>query len=299
MAATVRTFDGSGMDSRFVWWEPGQMTKEAMADSLDAIGCKHLMPNRNTEMQSLRFTLNKLLDDAKIKRRGEPIELTPLRDGVKGFEAVRVIRGEVDNERHHLISVVLSGWNVVIVKHNEDELPIQSGMALIEASLTDTYQQQESVLPTDATSAVLQRVILRGLNGIQCRKAGIVYFCPESGVERVEQLATLIDTHGLNGLTLTTSKSEIHANERTYRIVLESFQRECTESLMQIETELSEMTRKPHANGTATRLNRLNEMKDKVGEYERLLGNSMTDLRSAVAKVEDAVNVSAVMDCMA
>lgn len=173
MAATVRTFDGSGMDSRFVWWEPGQMTKEAMADSLDAIGCKHLMPNRNTEMQSLRFTLNKLLDDAKIKRRGEPIELTPLRDGVKGFEAVRVIRGEVDNERHHLISVVLSGWNVVIVKHNEDELPIQSGMALIEASLTDTYQQQESVLPTDATSAVLQRVILRDSTAFSAEKQAL------------------------------------------------------------------------------------------------------------------------------
>lgn len=289
------SIDGSSQDGVFVWWEPGRMRVEDLRDALTQAGCPGLLPKSSTVPAALRETLAGFIESAGVKQRGSPIDINPLREDVRGFEAVKQERGDTENDHEHIISVVLDGGGMVkIAKHNEAMLPqVDIIKDQLEAKMTEVFQQQLDYFPTAMVSSCLARVI-EHLGGVLCRKAGGVYFLPESGAQKFEPLAAAIDSS--NGVSIVITKFALKPGERSYKLVLTSIRKEISDALVEIEEGLSELGSKPRANGQATRLNTLDSLKAKVTQYEELLGVTMKDMHDAVEKVKAAVSARNVMD---
>ena len=292
--------DGSGQDGMFVWWEPGPMAVTDLASALSGVGCGHLMPKSSTVPAALKETLAGFIQSVGIKERGSPIDINPLREDVRGFEAVKEERGDTENSHEHIISVVLdSNDQVKIAKHNSLVLPqVDIIKAQLEAKMTEVFNQQVNYLPTSMVSGCLSRVV-EHLGGVLCRKAGGIYFLPERGAQRFEPLAKAIDDSP-GGVSIVVTRFTLNPSERSYKLVLSSIRKEVSDALLELEEGLAGLgDSKPRANGQATRMNTLDSLKSKVTQYEDLLGVTMQDMHDAVEKVKAAVAARNVMDMCA
>lgn len=294
---TVRV-DGSGQDGLFVWWEPGPMRVESLRQALTDANCSHLLPKASTVPAALKTTLAGYIESAKIKERGSPIALEPLRDDVRGFEAVKVQRGDVNNDHCHVMSIVLDSITnrVEIVRFDPDALPHLSVIKdQIEDKMTEVFHEQMDYFPTAMVSGCLSRAISH-MGGILVRRAGGIYFLPDGASGRFEPLARALDGSG-GGVSVTITRFDLKPGDRSYRLVLDSLRQEVSEALLEIEQGLAELgSSKPRANGQATRLSTLDALNAKVTEYEALLGVTMQDMHSAVEQVRAAVAARNVME---
>jgi hypothetical protein len=292
--------DGSGQDGAFVWWEPGKMRVKDLKDALDATGHKHLLPKASTVPAALRETLARFIAKAKIKVRGNPVDINPLREDVRGFEAVRQDRGDTENIHDFVISVVLDdSGQVRIAKHDSQYVP-QADIIKdqLEQAMTGMFHELLDWYPTTMVSGCLTRVI-EAMGGVLCRKAGGVYFLPEAAANRFEPLAVVADKAEGN-LSVVITKFPLKAGERSYKLVLESIRQEIKEALIEVEEGLRQLgSTKQRSNGQATRFATLDALKAKVSQYEALLGVTMNDMHDAVAKVKSAVAAHNAMEMCA
>jgi hypothetical protein len=281
----------------FVWWEPGPMLVEDLRSALGVAQCVHLMPKSSTVPAALKETLSAFIEAAKIKVRGSPVDINPLREDIKGFEAVKQDRGDDQNFHDFVMSVILDeATNTVkIAKHNPQYVP-QADLIKdqLEAKMTEVFHERLDWMPTSMVSGCLARVISH-LGGILCRRAGGVYFLPDDAAGRFMPLADALDGSG-GGMSVTITKFNLKPGERSYELVLKSLRKEVNEALADIEEGLKELGGKPKANGQATRMNTLDALKVKVTKYEALLGVTMQDTHEAVEKVKAAVAARNVME---
>ena len=290
--------DGSGQDGMFVWWEPGQILVTELVDALDKARCLHLAPQGSTTPAALKETLAAFIEASKIKVRGSPIDINPLREDIKGFEAVKQDRGDTENFHDFVMSVVLdeAEGKVKIAKHNPTYVPqVEVIKDQIEETMTRVFHQRLDWYPNAMVSSCFARVI-EHLGGTLCRKTGGVYFLPEDATDRFVPFADAVDAaDGKAAITIT--KFPLRPGERSYELVLKSIRKEISEALIEIEDGLRELgTNKQRSNGQATRLAALDAMKAKVTKYEALLGVTMKDLHEAVSKVKEAVAAHSVME---
>jgi hypothetical protein len=291
--------DGSGQDGMFVWWEPGRIKVSDLRDALTAAGYLHLMPKSSTVASALRETLNGFIEAAKIKVRGSPVVISPLREDIKGFEAVRQDRGDTENFHDFVISVVEDNGAVKIAKHNPQYVP-QADIIKdqLEEKMTEVFQAQLDWIPTSMATSTLARVV-QAMGGIVCRRAGGIYFLPEKSAGVFGQLADAMDAAD-GELSVTITVFPLNPGERSYRLVLESIRKEVNEGLVEIESALADLgDRKQRSDGQTNRLNALDAMKAKLTQYESLLGVTMQDMHDAVEKVKSAVAARNVLDMCA
>lgn len=292
--------DGSGQDGMFVWWEPGQVLVKDLIDALDKAGCIHLAPKGSTAMSALKETLSGFVEAAKIKVRGNPVVISPLREDVKGYEAVKQDRGDTENFHDFVMSVVIDDATntVKIAKHNPTYVPQAEVIKdQIEETMTRVYHDRLDWYPTAMVSACFARVI-EHMGGTLCRKTGGVYFLPEDAGKFVEFADAVDAVSGKASITIT--KFPLKPGERSYELVLRSIRKEINDALVEIEDDLRGLgSSKQRSNGQATRLASLDAMKAKVTKYEALLGVTMKDLHEAVGKVKEAVAAHTVMEMCA
>jgi hypothetical protein len=256
------------------------------------------MPKSSTVPAALKETLSAFIEAAKIKVRGSPVDINPLREDVKGFEAVRQDRGDDQNFHDFVMSVVLDeATNAVkIAKYNPQYVP-QADIIKdqLESKMTQVFHERLDWMPTSMVSACVARVIAH-LGGILCRKAGGVYFLPEDATGRFLPFADSLDGSD-GGVQVTITRFDLKPGERSYELVLKSLRKEVNEALVEIEEGLRDLgTSKPKSNGQATRMNTLDGLKAKVTKYEALLGVTMQDMHEAVEKVKGAVAARNVME---
>ena len=282
--------DGSGQDGAFVWWEPGKMRVKELKEALDSTGHSSLLPKTSTVPAALKETLSRFIAQAKIKVRGNPVDINPLREDVRGFEAVKQDRGDTENIHDFVMSIVLDdSGQVRIAKHNSQYVP-QADIIKdqLEQAMTGMFHESLDWYPTAMVSACLTRVI-EAMGGVLCRQAGGVYFLPESAANRFEPLAAVADKAEGN-LSVVITKFPLKAGERSYKLVLESIRQEISNALIEVEEGLRQLgSTKQRSNGQATRFATLDALKAKVTQYEGLLGVTMKDMHDAVAKVKSAV----------
>lgn len=297
MNAKVVQVDGSGEDGVWVWWEPGRVKVQALKDGLTQAGYSNLLPKASTVSSALRETLAGFIDAAKIKVRGSPVSINPLRDDVRGFEAVRQDRGDTENIHDFVMSVVLDDKDQVrIAKHNPQYVPqAEIVKDQLELKMTEVFQSQLDWYPTAMVSGCISR-LLSALGGVLCRRTGGVYFLPEVAAKKFEPLADMLDA-AEGELSVTITKFALRPGERSYDLVLTSLRQEVSDALVEIEEGLAELgTSKPRSNGQATRLATLDALNAKVSRYESLLGVAMQDMHDAVEKVKGAVAARNVME---
>lgn len=282
--------DGSGQDGMFVWWEPGKMRVADLKAALTAAGISQLLPKASTVPSALRETLARFIEQAKVKVRGNPVDINPLREDVRGFEAVKQDRGDTENVHDFVVSIVLDDKDQVrIAKHNSQYLP-QADIIRdqLESLMTKMFYEQLDWYPTAMVSGCMARVIV-AMGGVLCRRAGGIYFLPEAAASKFEPLATVVDTSS-GDVSVTITKFPLKAGERSYKLVLDSIRQEISDALIEVEEGLKELgSKKQRANGEASRLATLDALKAKVTQYEALLGVTMKDMHDAVATVKSAV----------
>lgn len=301
MAFQTVEVDGSGQDGMFVWWEPGQILVTELVDALDKAKCVHLAPKGSTVPAALKETLTGFIEAAKIKVRGSPIDINPLREDIKGFEAVKQDRGDTENFHDFVMSVVFddASGSVKIAKHNPTYVPqVEVIKDQIEETMTRVFHERLDWYPTTMVSSCISRVI-EHLGGTLCRKTGGVYFLPEDATDRFIPFADAVDAaDGKASITIT--RFPLKPGERSYELVLRSIRKEISEALAVIEEDLKNLgANRQRANGQATRLAALDAMKAKVTKYEALLGVTMKDMHDAVEKVKAAVAAHNVMEMCA
>lgn len=288
--------DGSGQDGMFVWFEPGPIRVDDLRGALTAAGCVQLMPKASTIPSALRETLSGFIEAARIKVRGSPVQINPLREDIKGFEAVKQNRGDTENFHDFVISIVEDKGQVKIAKYNPQHVP-QAAIIRdqLEAKMTEVFQAQLDWIPTSMATSTLARTVL-ALGGTLCRRTGGVYFLPEHSATKFEPLADAVDA-AAGKLEVTITKFPLKPGERSYKLVLESIRGEIASGLIEIEQALADLgDRKPRSDGQASRLNALDAMKAKLTQYESLLGVTMQDMHDAVEKVKAAVAARNVID---
>lgn len=296
MSINTMAVDGSGQDGMFVWFEPGPIKVADLRQAMTDAGVGHLMPKASTIPAALRETLGAFIESAKIKIRGKPVVLNPLREDVKGVEAVRQERGDTENFHDFVISIVEENGEVKIAKHNPTHLPQVSLIKdQIEAKMTEVFQAQMNWVPTSMATSAIARAVL-GMGGVLCKRSGGIYFLPEGAAGRFLPLADAIDS-AEGPLEVTVTVFPLRPGERSYKLVLNSIRQEVADGLTEIETALAELgDSKQRANGRENRLAALDQMKAKLTQYEGLLGVTMQDMHAAVEKVKEAVAARDVID---
>jgi len=295
MAAASVSVDGSGEDCCFVWWEPRAMRVADLRRALSNHGMVDLAPKASTIPAAMKEMMSGFIEASNLKVRGMPIEINPLRHDVKGFDAVRRFPGDVTNRFEHLISVLFDeGTNRIrIVSHNKAYFSFGGNESIIENKMTEVFFQQLDWYPASMVSNCVSRVA-QHMGGTLCRKAGGVWFLPQLAVNRFEPLADELEGCE-GGVTITITKFDLKPGERSYRLVAESIKSEINEALTQMEDTLKNIGRQ-RSNGVASRTTALEEMAEKIKRYESILGQPLNDLRSAVAKVQAAVDANAAID---
>jgi hypothetical protein len=271
------------------------MKVTSLRDALDSVGLGGLAPKASTIPASMKEMLGGFIEAANLKVRGLPIDINPLRSDVKGFEVVQRHPGDTENQHDFMLSVILdeSVGRIKIAKFNPRYFNIGSNQQLIEDKMTAVFFQQLDWYPTPMVSSCISRVVAY-LGGVLCRKAGGVYFLPESAMTQFEPLADELEK-SQGGVELTITKFELRPGERSYRLVAQSLQAEIDEALVAIEEGLKTIGRQ-RANGKESRTAALQAMADKIARYERILGVTLTGLRDAVTKVQGAVDAHTVVD---
>jgi hypothetical protein len=295
MSAASVGFDGSGDDGGFAWWEPSPKKVFDLRDALNHVNLCQLLPKASTIPAALKETLSGFIEAANLRVRGLPIVINPLSNDVKGVEAVQRHPGAAQNQFTHIMSIVLDDatGQVKIASHNPSFFAMPNQWA-VENRMTSVFLQQLNWYPTPMVSSCLSRVIAH-LGGVLCRKTGGVYYLPESALASFEPLATLLES-GEGDLAITITKFTLNPGERSYRLVAQSIRREVEEVLVQVEEGLKTIGRQ-RQNGRDSRTELLSQLAEKVSRYEGILGIAMSDLTSAIGKVQEAVDAhSAVED---
>ena len=300
MISKALELDGSGQDGMLVTWEPGQLLVTDAQAAFKAASAESLLPKSSTKPNALRTAFSAMIDALNIKVRGTPIHITPLREDLVGFEARRVLKGDVENDPEFALSVLLdeaSGSPVIkIAKHDDNICPAVGLMKdSFEATLLEVYQQELLYYPVSMVSSALQRLIKR-LGGISLRRAGGSYFLPSSSLTTFNKVADALEKPGCD-LVFNTITFPIKPGERSYRWVLDSLRKEVEADLAEIQEELQDLGgRKQRSNGMETRLEHATRIDQKVSQYEGLLNVTLTDLHDAVNVVRTAVESHNLME---
>lgn len=296
MNERIFSVDGSGKDGAFCWWEPGRLLVTDLNAALAAVNRPNLAPKASTVPAALKETLSACISGAKIRRRGQPIVISPLSDEVKGCEAVMRHPGKEANVHDFVMSIVLDGACVKVAQVNYSHLPhVQGKIAALEGLLTRTFNDEMQWVPTSMVSTCIAKVIA-SLGGVLCRQTGGVYFIPEAAIPEFEDFADGIER---GEVRVTVARFPLRAGERSYRLVADSLRKEISEALAEIEEGLNNIGKgEARANGQRSRIVRLMELRDKVTKYEEILGVPMADLQAAVEKVHEAVAAHTVVDAL-
>lgn len=301
MTPTTLQIDGSGKDGMLVTWEPGQLPVDKAQEAFNSVNAAALLPKSSTKPAALKTAFSALIDALNIKVRGMPVNITPLREDLIGFEAVRVQKGQVENEHEFVMSVVLEedSSGTASVKIAKFDSGIVGSVAVMqdqfEDRLTRVYLEELNYYPVGMISSALQRLVMH-LGGISLRKAGGAYFLPSDAMDTFNKVADQVENTG-GKLRINTVCFPLKPTERSYRWVLESLDKEVNESLAEIEEELKGLGgSKQRSNGKETRLDHATAIDQKISSYESLLNVTLTHLHDAVNKVKCAVEAHNLME---
>ena len=286
----VREF-GNGS---WCWWEPGWQWKVGLRETLDEVGLTTVKTDRSTATASLKAAASVL-----ARRIKGTVAVEPLKDKhLNGFEAIIVTGEGKRNKREHVFTICLNGEAVELIDYSDGYGINPTNHGALEQYLTSFFMQEEAKMPTNPVSNVVQSIITDHLNGIRCRRAGIVYFVPPAGVEVLNTLSEKLSTPD-SPFCLTTETASLFTNERSLELVARSFREQMQALFDEINEEIRQIEGRAYENGTQSRLSRILKAREKIDQYEDFLGVQLDDLRSVASSTEDIVNQAAVASLVA
>lgn len=275
----METTNLNTVNGAVVYWSTGPTQAELLAANLRLLGLEDFIPNPRTDRSALQ---NAIKDYAKSlgqeKHRDRLIQ--GHRKPEDGLELVDVDLGESENSYSLAFSAkATETGRVEVIRGNADRYELQSRF--------DTYK---SMLTGASVSKTLVDVLVK-LRGTALRPSGGVYWIPERSVEAwtevaktVEQCAVEKDDNRIYLLRTIMDHSMVRA-------VKDAIVNEVSTAAGRIATEIA--SGELGEDAMETRKVMAGQLRDKVKEYEGILGEMLEGLSSVVDSVEQSALVVA------
>jgi hypothetical protein len=286
-----------GDDGAVVGWDAAKANREVVRNSFKAAGHDGLVPLFDP-IECLKRIVFDLVDTAKMKVRGQPIEPKQLRRDVIGVTAVREIKGDKRNHYKSLFSIGCEGSNaddftVRFFDVDPVEAPeIAQNYATLEQAAKDLWMAHKEFIPAKDLTEALRRLVFR-LKGTMVKNTGGMYFLPEEHLAEFDKVVVPIEQSDTL-MTVTTILADLQMNPRLFNRLMEGLKAEILYNTQKMQDEVAALasdSKKMRRNGIERRLKDICDWTDKVEYYEQLMGVAMPTLRSAIDDAKYAIGV--------
>jgi hypothetical protein len=261
-----------GLDGIITFWSLGEDTSRDVLDMrLGWAGLKSHLPERRTHFAALKDALARLYPAKEYL-------IQPL-DKQGGFEVVHVRRGSEFNDYRHVLTAKADAQGFLEVSPYALRQPIAEGFE----------RQMGRLTPAQVTRCLVG--IVEELGGTRLRPSGGIYWLPSHHLPRWQEAAEAVRAAGAgeNSLYVITHRMDAEA----VRAVRDAIVAEVT-------AEAEKMHQEILSGGLGERalLHRQAEarrLRDKVRDYEEILGLALNHLHEAVGKAGEAAAAAAIL----
>lgn len=253
-----------------MWTLSGATDREAMRDAFAAHGVdEDLLPSPPTPATALRRAAGELRDRNRIVHaigRGA------------GYALVDVIKQQGTDPSYEL--------RAKATLDQVGRLVVEGGTPDMQKELRTAFNKHEEQLSTEDVSAWLTYVSKKTLDGVAMRGGGGVYFVPHAKLPELDTIVEALracSTHSIYRIPAMAGDDAVQA-------ILDAVEAEATAEATDIETALAEQ--KYGARGLETRINRTDEVEQKVARYEALLGVKVEALRARLDTLRQNLTVA-------
>ena len=297
----VISVSGGGKDGTLVMWEPGKILLSDLSTACHVAGVPSMCPKAPSKRDVFRKVFGSVV--AKLLKRppkGKRLRIVPLHPSVIGFEAKLMEPGLNSTEFEHYLSAQLDFYDrpVIVDAANSHPTIHQHKLPALEQVLGVAYDDLMRYLPATRLSDIIAGH-LTSLRAVPLKTGGGAYFLPENSAVAFAQFADGINV--LNGkCKILTFRFELLPTDESYEAVFTSVTDLAKRRLAEVEEGLQSSAlagQKINAKGSKSRLAVVTEVKAFLAEYEKILGVTLSDIREAALRVEDAVNAQAALAC--
>ncbi len=257
------------------YWSLGQQTDpETLQNGLSQLGLPNYAPKPRTWLMSLKAALAEMFN--------KPEELIrPLQHKQRnGYTIVVEDKGEYDNSYTRTVNTAVSKEGDVTVTAGEaDRYELQR--------LTGHYRH---VLPAASVSDVLTDMINAQFGGISLRANGGLYFVPEQHIGQWMDVIMVVEASAVNGTVNDLSVVPLEMNEMTLRDIKRSITREIETASDRLRKDIAENDLGDEA--LLSRAVRASQLRDRIREYESILGQALDVCHSNLDTAVQAFSVA-------
>lgn len=284
-------------DGVCVSWDSAKAERAVVRAAFKAEGHDSLVPLFDP-IECLKRVVFDIVDQSKLKVRGQPIEPKQLQRDVIGVTAVREIKGDKRNTYKSLFSIGCEGSNeddftVRFFDVDPVEAPqIAQNYSQLERVARDLWMLHKTFIPAKDLTEALRRLVFR-FKGTMIKRTGGWYFLPEEFLPEFDKVVQPIESSDTE-LQVTTLAGDLQANPRFLKRVFEGLEQEIMYHTQKMQDEVAELagnSKKMRRNGIERRLKDICDWTDKVEYYEKLLGTAMPTLRQAIEDSKYAIGV--------
>lgn len=285
-------------DGHLIWWDAAKAPRSGVRSAFQKAGGLEGFVPLFDPIACLKGVCNGIVKKANLTVRGQPIEPRQLARDVYGVTAVREIKGKTRNQFVHLFSVGCTGsdlnnfsvqlWDV----DRTEAAMIAANLADYDKFARDLWNEDKDFIPAKQLTESMRRLVFH-CNGTMLKGSGGLYFIPDEKIGIFESVAKDIEATGSEA-QFTSGKFDTTLNPRLFQRLLDGLNDEIVLATSQMQDEVAELasnSRKMRRNGIERRLNDLQQWRDKIEYYERLMNTSMPHLRQAVDAAKYAIGV--------
>lgn len=262
------------------YWSLGQQTDpDILQNGLTQLGLPNYAPKARTWLMSLKAALADMF--------AKPEELVrPLRHKHRnGYTVVVEQKGDFDNEYSRTVNACIDTKGIVSVTAGEaDRTELQR--------LTNHFRR---VLPASSVSDMLTDMINGQFGGASLRANGGLYFIPEEHVGKWMDVIMVVEASAVKPTTNDLSVVPLEMNDMTLRDIKRSITREIETASERLRKDIAE--NKLGDEALLNRAVRASELRDRIRQYEAILGEALDVCHQNVDIAVQAFSVaSAVQD---
>ena len=240
------------------YWSLGQQTDPTiLQNGLTQLSLPDYAPATRSWLMSLKAALAEMF--------AKPEELIrPLRNKSRnGYTVVVESKGEDENTYSRTVNASVDKEGVVSVTAGEaDRFELQR--------LTNHFRR---VLPSSSVSDTLREIVHDQLGGISLKSTGGIYFIPEKHVGKWQDVMMVVEASAVKPTTNDLTVLPLELNEMTLRDLQRSITREIESAADRLRKDIVENDLGDQA--LLTRATRASALRDRVKQYEGILGQTL------------------------
>lgn len=265
-------------DGAVVFWSAGESRHADLLRGLEAIGLEKYAPNGKTDEAALKATLDDYCSSKRtmLRRIGRDKIVQKHKSGADGFDVV---------------DVELSGKDTSNAYTVDFSARVENGRVIVYGGYANTYELQEAwdahkcLLTGSQVSTSLVSLAVKYLGGVRIKDEGGVYWLPGHAVSAWDNIAAVFESAGRNSVYRMT----VEMNQESIRAVKDAVVKEVSQAAGAIVEEIRNNDYGQEA--LDRRLSAAMALRNRVKEYELILGETLEHLHSVLDVAEAAAGV--------